>query len=131
MKNKILAYSIGFLMAACSTTKMKGDVVNQKLDTKSGKEIVLVKVNIDSRCPEGVECVWAGEVTFEVTAYENGKMVEQVQFTLNKNTSADIIVWFVQHLPESNKELKAIGIVPYPKDGVRIRPEEYYIKLVY
>lgn len=131
MKNKILVYSIGLLMAACSTTKMKGDIINQKLDAKSGKEIVLVKVNNDSRCPEGVECVWAGEVSFEVAAYENGKVMEQVQFTLNKDTSEAIKAWFVLHLPESKKELKTIGVLPYPKDGVKIRPEEYYIKLVY
>ena len=131
MKNKILVYSIGLLMAACGSTKMKGDIVNQKLDAKSGKEIVLVKVKHDSRCPEGTECVWAGEVTFEAAAYEDGKMVEQVQFTLNKNTSEVIKAWFVLHLPENSKELKTIGVLPYPKDGVKIRPEDYYIKLVY
>ncbi|ESU24281.1 hypothetical protein FEDK69T_07220 [Flavobacterium enshiense DK69] len=131
MKNKILVYSIGLLMATCGTTKIKGDIINQKLDVKSGKEIVLVKVINDSRCPEGVECVWAGEVMFEVAAYENGKVAEQVQFTLNKNTSEAIKDWFVLHLPESKKGLKTIEVLPYPKDGVKIRPEEYYIKLVY
>lgn len=131
MKNKIIVYSIGLLMAACSTSKMKGDLVNQKLDAKSGKEIVLVKVTNDSRCPEGVECVWAGEVTFEVAAYENKKQVEQVKFTLNKTTAEEIKMWFEQHLPSNKGNLKGIQVLPYPKEGVKTLPEAYYIKLIY
>lgn len=118
-------------MAACGAAKMKDDVINQKLDSKSDKEIVLVKVTDDSRCPEGVTCVWAGEVSFEVAAYENKKQVEQLRFTLNHDTKEGIKTWFKQHLPENGKELKSISVLPYPKDGVIIRPEDYYIKLVY
>ncbi|ESU29892.1 hypothetical protein FLJC2902T_03720 [Flavobacterium limnosediminis JC2902] len=131
MKSKIVICCILFLMVACSSAKKSDNTINQKLDSKTDKEIVLVKVSNDSRCPEGVECVWAGEVTFEVAAYENGKILEQMQFTLNQNTAEEIRAWFVLHLPENNKELKAIGVVPYPKEGMKIQPKDYYIQLVY
>lgn len=130
MKNIIIGCGIVFLMAGCAA-KMKGDIINQKLDAKSDKEIVLVKVHNDSRCPEGTECVWAGEVVFEVAAYENKKPVEQLRFTLNSATNEEVKKWFKQHLPENKKELKSVRVLPYPKDGVRVRPEDYYIKLGY
>ena len=131
MKNKIVVCCILFLMVACSSAKKNDDKINQKLDAKTDKEIVLVKVGNDSRCPEGVQCVWAGEVVFEVAAYENKNQVEQVQFTLNSTTAEEIKVWFKQHLPNDTRELKSVQVLPYPKEGVTIGPEDYYIKLVY
>lgn len=123
--------SVFFLLTACSAVKTDGDVIDQKLDSKSDKEIVLVKVSNDSRCPEGVQCVWAGEVVIAVAAYDHKKLTEQVEFTLNKNTIEEVKVWFEKHLPSPKGSLKAIQVLPYPKEGVEQLPEAYYIKLMY
>jgi hypothetical protein len=131
MKSKIVICGVLFLMVACASSKINDDRINQKLDAKTNKEIVLVKVGNDSRCPEATQCIWAGEVTFEVAAYENKKEVEQIQFTLNKNTTEEIKAWFLKHLPENPKELKEIQVLPYPKEGVTIHPEDYHIQLIY
>lgn len=129
---KIIAFcSFIFLLNSCASAQKDSTVINQKLDTKATKEIVLVKLINDSRCPEGVQCIWAGEITFEVAAYENKKLVEQVQFTLNPSSNDDAKNWFMKHLPSTGKELKGLDIQPYPKDGVQHKAEDYVIRLVY
>ncbi|MEO8515670.1 MAG: hypothetical protein ABI426_02955 [Flavobacterium sp.] len=129
---KIIAFcSFLFLLNSCASAQKDSTIINQKLDTKVTKEIVLVKMINDSRCPEGVQCIWAGEITFEVAAYENKKLVEQTQFTLNPGTTDEVKSWFVKHLPATDKELKGFDISPYPKNGAQLKPEDYLIRLVY
>jgi hypothetical protein len=131
MKKIIAFWSFLFLLNSCASAQKDAAVINQKLDTKSSKEIVLVKILNDSRCPEKVQCIWAGEVSFEVAAYENKKLVEQMQFTLNPGSIDEIKSWFVKHLPPSNKELKGFDITPHPKEGAQLKFEDYVIHLVY
>jgi len=123
--------SVLFLLTGCCSAKKDENVINQQLDAKTDKEIVLVKVVNDSRCPEGVQCIWAGEVSIEVAAYENKGLVEQVMFTLNKDTMEGVKTWFEKHLPEGKTAIKEIQVLPYPKEGVQQSSETYYIKLVY
>nr|WP_294933617.1 hypothetical protein [uncultured Flavobacterium sp.] len=127
MKKGITICSLGFLLMGCASAQI--NEIDQKLDKQSDKEIVLVKVLNDSRCPEGVQCIWAGEVTIEVAAYENNKIVEQTQFVVNYNNAEEIKAWFSTHLPARKEKLKGISVVPYPKDGVIIQPQDYKIIL--
>lgn len=131
MKKIIALYSFFIILNSCASAQKNDNEINQKLDAKSGKEIVLVKVIDDSRCPEGVQCIWAGEVTIEVAAYENQELVEQVQFTLGQKNRDGAKKWFIKHLPASEKELQGISVLPYPKDGIARKLEDYVIQLVY
>lgn len=131
MKKIIALFSFIFILNSCASAQKNDNEINQKLDSTSGKEIVLVRVINDSRCPEGVQCIWAGEVTIEVAAYENKKLVEQVQFTINYKDNDESKKWFIQHLPTSDKELQRISVLPYPKDGIARKLEDYIIQLGY
>jgi len=131
MKKVILFCSFILILNSCASAQKNNDEINQKLDSKSNKEIVLVKVIDDSRCPEGVQCIWAGEVTIEVAAYENRKLIEQVRFTINSKNNEEAKKWFVQHSSENTATLKEISVLPYPKEGVSVKLDDYYIKLIY
>ena len=128
MKRLTLLAITAKILIGCAVSQ-NGNLINQKLDSKQDKEIVLIKVINDSRCPEGVECIWAGEITFEVAAYENRKLVEQKQLTLAPNKEKDAIDWFNKHLPKQVAGVKKIGVLPYPKKEKNIEPTEYYIQL--
>ncbi|MFC7774704.1 lipoprotein [Flavobacterium sp. GCM10027622] len=130
MKKYLQFFTSALLLAGCATAQ-NDNIINQKLDSKKDKEIVLVKVINDSRCPQGVQCIWAGEITFEAAAFENGKLIEQTQLTITPNKEKQVIEWFVKHLPESKTPLKEIGISPYPKQDQQIDPKDYYIQLIY
>lgn len=118
------------MLLNCSGTKNINEI-DQQLDAKAKKQVVLVRVVNDSRCPEGMQCVWAGEVTIEVAVYENKKITEQTQFTLNAQSVDEVKAWFVKHLPKTHEKLKAVGVAPYPKSGVTIQPEDYKLVLRY
>lgn len=130
MKKLISLLSV-LTFLGCASAQTQENTINAKLDSKTGKEIVFVKLVNDSRCPEKVQCIWAGEVTFEVAAYEDKKLVEQIEFTLNKDTVEEIKAWFIKHSPENKLPLKGVSVLPYPKDGVSVKLEDYYIQLVY
>lgn len=131
MKQIQLVFAFFLLFTGCAGVQTIETEINQKLDAKSDKEIVLVKVINDSRCPEGVQCVWAGEVVITVAAYKDKKLVEQTEFMLNKNMMEDVKVWFEKHLPPSKTPLKEIQVLPYPKEGIQIQPDDYRITLNY
>lgn len=130
MKKYIASLILALSLIGCATAQ-NDNIINQELDTKKGKEIVLVQVTNDSRCPKSVQCIWAGEISFEVAAYENGKLIEQTQLTITPSKENTVIDWFKKHLPEGKTPLKEINIVPYPEENKEIKPSDYFIKLVY
>lgn len=125
----LLAPIVSFVTSCCSQKTITE--INQKLDSKSNKEIVLTKLINDSRCPENVQCIWAGEVAVEVAVYEDNKIIEQTILTFTPKNQEEMVSWFAQRLPKTDKPLKTVGVLPYPKDGVAVKLEDYTIKLGY
>jgi len=128
MKKLLFLIFITTSLTGCSCQKPITEI-HQKLDSKTTKEVVLVQLINDSRCPENVQCVWAGEVIFEVAAYDNGKLVARQQLTLNPTNQDEIIAWFTKYLPETKTAIKNIEVLPYPKEGVSVKAEDYFLKL--
>jgi hypothetical protein len=130
MKKLVLLFTALVILSSCSSQKLVTQI-DQKLDAKTAKEIVLVKIINDSRCPENVQCIWAGEVQFEVAVYEDSKITEQTQLKLTPHNQEEVVNWFAKRLPKTNKTLKTVGVFPYPKDGTSVNLSDYVIKLGY
>ncbi|HKG12034.1 MAG TPA: hypothetical protein VKB12_01800 [Pyrinomonadaceae bacterium] len=85
----------------------------------------LVRVAADSRCPTGVDCVWAGnaEVLIEV-----GTKNRRVSKTLRLNTNAS------PERPAEDKyrgyTVRLVELKPYPRASRKIRPGEYTATLL-
>jgi hypothetical protein len=85
----------------------------------------LARVASDSRCPTGVECVWAGnaEVLIEVSAGgARGKK------TLSLNTNAG--QGRAAEGTYRRYTVKLVALSPYPQSGRKIRPGEYTATLL-
>lgn len=75
----------------------------------------------DSRCPEGVECVWEGEVTVAVTLFDGDGGTHELQLTLpggqrefrfpESPARQAVMAWDVQLL----------SVLPYPREGAAPR----------
>lgn len=97
------------------TLTFKGEVLRLRFE----------RVASDSRCPTGVECVWAGnaEVLIEVSAGgARGKR------TLSLNTNAG-----QERAGEAQYRrytVKLVGLSPYPQSARKIRPGEYTATLL-
>jgi len=73
----------------------------------------------DSRCPIGVECVWAGEATgrFKIEKYNNNPV-----FIDCKEGTNDTVI--------SGYKFSFIKLLPYPSYGNQTRPVDYTARIV-
>lgn len=112
--------------------KVKYTTIKQKVcPNQKGFQLVLKAIVSDSRCPEGVTCIWGGEVSAVVSVYKDSKWIEDTTLVFSMKNEEDNKKWFSKYLPEKQKKIKNIGVVPYPKEGSKIDPEEYYLKIGY
>ncbi len=101
---------------------------NKKCIPKLGYYLRLQSVFDDSRCPEGVTCIWAGEVSATVEVYKDKKLVEEKTVTFNSKNKEENFKWFATYFP---KKIKSIGVAPYPKEGQIVKPKKQYIQIVF
>ena len=99
--------------------------LDEEIQIKFGESITLEKEKLrikfkslagDSRCPQGVVCVWAGnaEVILEVSKHEIA-----LNTILDPNEKV---------VGDYNIQLR--DVIPYPKAGKELKPENYSIKIV-
>ena len=81
----------------------------------SNVSITFKEVISDSRCPQDVTCVWAGEVTFLVLINNTTGPYEK---TVTLGNSFELT-------QVNNYTVKAIGMYPIPKVNTKIPPQAY------
>jgi hypothetical protein len=94
--------------------------LNQLYTSADGQYKLMIKEISDSRCPEGVVCVWAGEVTIKG------------EWSANKQTTPFEIHSVVDQgniMPEGIT-IKISAAKPYPKYGTETKPEDLVITLL-
>ena len=112
--------------------KVKYVTIKQKVcPNQKGVQLVLKAISNDSRCPEGVTCIWAGEVTAVVSVYKNSKLIEDSTLVFSMKNEEVNKKWLASYLSEKQKGIKSIRVLPYPKEGSKINPKEYYLKIGY
>ena len=104
-------------------------ITQDKNLSKKGYQLVLKKVISDSRCPEGVNCIWIGEAEVIVSLYKNRKLIIEKALTLSPipKQNQEGIAWLSKYVPQLYKNIKTVEVVPYPKEGVKIDVKKYYI----
>ncbi len=94
----------------------------QKVDVReSGLEITFSRVIEDSRCPKGVECVWAGNGKVELSIHFPGEK-ERVQ-ELNTNLEPKDIM-------AGEYKIRLVELQPYPEKSQENLQEKYRLKLI-
>lgn len=112
--------------------KVKYVTIKQKVcPNQKAFQLVLKAISNDSRCPEDVTCIWAGEVTAVVSVYKDSKLIEDSTLVFSMKNEEDNKKWLATYLSEKQKKIKSIRVLPYPKEGKKIKPEEYYLKIGY
>ena len=106
-------------------------ITQKKCLKKKGFNLVLKELVSDSRCPEGVTCIWAGEASVVVSVYKDSKLVEDHTMVFSMKNEEENKQWFSKYLPEKQKNIKNFSVFPYPKEGVQVNPKNYYVKIRY
>jgi hypothetical protein len=136
MKKIILLFLFFFGILSFAQNTEKGrmqylKITQKECAKKKGYQLVLKKVLSDSRCPEGVTCVWAGETKVVISVYKDGKLIEDKAITNPTGQNQEDQSWFSNYLPSNKRNIKSISVFPYPKEGRVIKPKDYYIKFGY
>jgi hypothetical protein len=122
--------SLLLISAGCSTDKDVKANLGEEFSLKSGQVAVIsdenlkiefVEVTGDSRCPKGVTCIWAGEVTAKV-AIKTGNSLDELLLTEPGLTN------FPPEQSFHGYKL-AYHIEPYPQAGAEIAEDEYRLHL--
>ncbi len=82
--------------------------------TIAGVAVTLNKVD-DSRCPTGVQCIWAGTVTASVT------------LALNGETSTRDMTLDAEPVEFKGYFVSLTAALPYPKEGVMTDKKDYML----
>ena len=94
--------------------------VNKLYTSVDGHYSLTINEVSDSRCPEGLQCIWSGEVSIKGELTVNGS---KSPFEVHSVVS------------QSNKQpdgytVQIIDAKPYPKNGVESKPEDLVITLL-
>lgn len=112
--------------------KIKYVTIDQKVCFNlKGFQLVLKSIVADSRCPEGVTCIWAGEVTAIVSVYKDSKLIEDATLLFAMKNEKENKEWFARYLPAKQKKIKTMQVLPYPKEGKKIDSNDYCLKIGY
>jgi len=94
--------------------------VNQLYTSANGQYTLKITDYSDSRCPEGVQCIWQGEVTLKGEWTENG------------NTSTFEIHSVMSDLTKqpTGYTIQIVDAIPYPKYGTEYKLTDLVITLL-
>ena len=122
MKTTLFTMFITFLfgMTTMATAqkpeKITVRVAQEKTAPGTTIKVKFLSVIEDSRCPEGVNCIWAGVAKIKIQLRKTGKPAKE--FELNTN-QMDKSITFEGHT------IKLVTLTPYPKSGTAIKPAAY------
>jgi hypothetical protein len=113
----ILTLVFGSVMTVNAQTSQQVTVRLNKQTKASRSKLTIKFVAVeDSRCPQDVDCIWAGnaKVTVKVT---NSKGASKT-FDLNSNLQPQTVKF-------DGYEIKLGAVIPSPRSTVRINPNGY------
>jgi hypothetical protein len=89
-------------------------VADQKLNVK------FVSVPEDSRCPKGVNCIWAGNVRVQLQVTKAKSKPVKVELSLNPRDFPD-----GEAADCGNYRIKLVKVDPYPVADQQLKPGDY------
>lgn len=91
-------------------------VGKQKKESRSKLTIKFVSLVEDSRCPQGTNCVWAGNAKIKVAIIESGREVKTVELNTNTGAKGDTYGAYAFYLT---------SLTPTPKTNAKINANSY------
>lgn len=114
----ILTLAFGAFVAAEARTKQqqKVQIHKQKKFSRSNLTIKFVSLEEDSRCPEGTNCIWAGNAKIKVEISNRGR--NKQAFEMNTNLGSKGVTY-------DGYQIELIELTPVPRQNVRINKNGY------
>lgn len=131
MTAAILPFLFILTSALAPPATVPADVkLDQEFELRNGRSVRVegerltvsfTRVAEDSRCPEGVQCVWAGNAKVVLRLSKARRRTS----TVSLNTGVD-----PKQADYRGYEVRLVKLDPYPKEGKEIRRRDYVATLV-
>lgn len=123
MKTAILILFLTFGFGGMMTARAQDDspqitvrVGNQKKESRSQLTVKFLSLVEDSRCPEGTNCVWAGNAKIKVTVSKRGSQSKTFELNTNLGAKGETYEGYAFNL---------VSLTPTPKGNIRINRNGY------
>ncbi|AQU06438.1 hypothetical protein B1772_06465 [Dehalococcoides mccartyi] len=133
MRKRVLTIFAGLLMLGLSLSACSVDTPTAGLDQSisfppgqscaiAGEDLIIKFVGVvsDSRCPEGVQCIWAGEVMVQLEINSGGEKTKF--YMVKRGAGGDAVADFGIYKFSFN-------VTPYPAAGTEITKDQYRLLL--
>jgi hypothetical protein len=129
MKNIFFFFLLIFSISVfAQESKQKPIKITQKnCLAKKGYSFRLKEVISDSRCPQGVQCIWAGEVQMVILVYKDKKIVEETKLTVSPNNNEEAINFFAKYYTKN--KIKSIYVFPFPIKDKVLDKKTYHLEI--
>lgn len=120
-----------FLSLSCKSVKQHPNeikITSKKEVVANDYVISIDKIISDSRCPEGTNCIWAGELVMRLSVWQNKELKETADITFLPQHLEDNRQWFAKYLPENKKVLNCL-VLPAKTDKP-VELKDYKIELI-
>lgn len=122
-----------FIFISCASKQVANEneiLINSTSLSKVSNdyEMKITKIISDSRCPEGVNCIWAGEVQLEIEIYKNQRLKNTERLSISYKTLEQNKQFFAEYI-SADKKIKDILVQPIKKEGQNIELKEYVLKI--
>lgn len=128
MKTIVLILTIFLTQCSSKQNESSSNFEVEKEITQETYQFKLKKVTADSRCPEGLNCVWEGQVEMIVEVYKANKLVEEKELIVNSKTANENATWASKY---SDKPITFIGISPNRVKDELINDSDYKLVIKY
>ena len=116
MKQLALIPLLALTLTGCVTYRTDGDGITRARFGEAvrvdGPQVTPLKLLEDSRCPEGVQCIWAGQVRISAIL-TLGSRVKNVEMTQG------------EPIPVADGTLELVEVMPRRQANVTLYPDDY------
>ena len=130
MKKSILVLVL-LAFVACKSVKQNSNEVIITFENEvvlNDYKIVINKIISDSRCPEGTNCIWAGELVMELSVWKKNEMKEIVVLTFSPKTKGENLEWFEKYILQNKKVINYM--ISPSKTEKQLELKDYKIELI-
>lgn len=110
-----LAFGATFALEAQTVQKQKVQINKQKKFSRSNLTVKFVELVEDSRCPEGTNCIWAGNARIKI---EVSKGRNKKTFEVNTNLGPKGATY-------DGYQIELVALTPVPRENIRINKNGY------
>lgn len=108
--------------------KSNYEITSKKALLFEDYSFVINKVISDSRCPEGTNCIWSGELIIELSVWQKNKLIQTNYLNFSPKTKDENLLWFSKFIPKG-RTLRGYRILPLKTEN-SIELKEYTIELI-